>query len=123
MNNSKNILHILEKEAKPEGLSREAMEELRELFGTELTFVEAVNMIAAAIRNKDTAEAVNEAAENNKKPEPLIFYDVKGVAELLGCSIPTAREIMHRADFPSKKIANTMRVSRPALEQWSMMKG
>lgn len=123
MSNTNNILHILEKEVKPEGLSREAMEELRELFGTELTFVEAVNMIAAAIRNKDTAEAVSEAAENSKKPDSLIFYDVKEVAEKLKCSIPTAREIMNRKDFPSKKIANTMRVSRPALEQWSMMKG
>lgn len=123
MSNTNNILHILEKEAKPEGLSREAMEELRELFGTELTFVEAVNMIAAAIRNKDTAEAVSEAAESNKRPDTFVFYGVKEVADKLHCSIPTARDIMNRKDFPSKKIANTMRVSRPAFEQWSMMKG
>ena len=118
---SRNVLRVLEKEVK--GLSQATLEELRELFGTELTFVDAINMLGAAVQNKDTAEAISEAAENQKKPDPLVFYDVKGVAELLSCSIPTAREIMHRADFPSKKIANTMRVSRPALEQWSMMKG
>lgn len=118
----RDILHILEKEAKPEGLPQRLLDELRELFGSELTLVDAINMLAAAVKEKDTAEAISEAAEGRKK-EPLIFYDVKEVAEILKCSIPTAREIMNRKDFPSRKIANTMRVSRPALEQWSMMKG
>lgn len=117
---SRNVLRVLEKEIK--GVSQATLEELRELFGTELTLVDAINMLGAAVQNKDTAEAISEAAENNKKPEPLVFYDVKEVAKVLSCSIPTAREIMHRADFPSLKIANTMRVSKTALEQWAMQK-
>ena len=50
----------------------------------------------------------------------LIFYDTKDVARMLGCSIPTAREIMHRADFPLIHIGKTLRVSKSALEQWAM---
>lgn len=116
---NRNVLRVLEKETK--GISQATMEELRELFGPDLTFVDAINMLGAVIHNADTAQAIRDAAENNK-PDTFIFYDVKEVAEKLKCSIPTAREIMNRKDFPSKKIANSLRVSRPAFEQWSMQK-
>ncbi len=118
---NRNVLRVLEKETK--GISQATMEELRELFGTDLTFMDAINMLGAALRDADTAQAITEAAESNKHPDTFVFYGVKEVAEKLQCSIPTAREIMNRKDFPSKKIANTLRVSRPAFEQWSMQKG
>jgi len=116
------VLEVLEREAKePQGITAEVMEELRRCIGTELSFVDGINMIAAALKNKDTAEAVTQAAEQQKE-DTFIFYDVKKVAEKLECSIPTAREIMNRKDFPSLKVANSMRVSRPAFEEWTMQK-
>ena len=52
----------------------------------------------------------------------LVFYGTKDVARVLGCSIPTAREIMRRADFPLIMVGKNMKVSKPALEQWTMEK-
>ena len=52
----------------------------------------------------------------------LIFYSVKDVARMLSVSIPTAREIMYRADFPCIKINKLLRVSKSAFEQWAMEK-
>lgn len=52
--------------------------------------------------------------------EKIIFYGTKEVAEMLGCSLPTAREIMRRADFPLIMSGKNMRVSKPGLEKWSL---
>lgn len=51
-----------------------------------------------------------------------IIYDTKDIARILGCSIPTAREIMHRADFPLLAVGKNLKVSKPAFEQWTMAK-
>lgn len=53
---------------------------------------------------------------NNEKP---VFYGTKEVAECLGCSIPTARQIMHRADFPLIQVGKNLRVSKTAFLEWS----
>ena len=50
----------------------------------------------------------------------LEFIGTKEVAACLGCSIPTAREIMHRQDFPLIQGGRVLKVSRPAFERWSM---
>ncbi|MBR1531725.1 MAG: helix-turn-helix domain-containing protein [Eubacterium sp.] len=52
--------------------------------------------------------------ENN-----LTFYNTKEVAADLGCSIPTARQLFHRADFPALKIGKNFRVEKNALERWA----
>lgn len=52
--------------------------------------------------------------ENN-----LTFYNTKEVAAALGCSIPTARQLFHRADFPALKIGKNFRVEKNALERWA----
>ena len=52
----------------------------------------------------------------------LVFYDTKDVARMMRCSIPTAREIMYRADFPLLRFGKTIRVSKSALEAWAMEK-
>lgn len=49
----------------------------------------------------------------------LIFYNTKEVAAALNCSIPTARQLFHRADFPALKIGKNFRVEKSALEKWA----
>lgn len=56
--------------------------------------------------------------ENNT----VMFYGTKDIAKLLDCSIPTAREIMHRADFPLINAGRKMKVSKSAFEQWAMIR-
>lgn len=53
------------------------------------------------------------------KPDDLIFYNVKDVARMLRCSLPTAREIMHRPDFPLVGTSRQWRVCKSAFEQWA----
>lgn len=47
------------------------------------------------------------------------FYGTKDVAACLGCSIPTARQLFYRKDFPALKIGKNLRVSKTAFEQWA----
>lgn len=42
----------------------------------------------------------------------------KEVAAALGCSLPTARHIMMRADFPLLKIGKNFKVSETAFNEW-----
>lgn len=52
--------------------------------------------------------------------EQLIkFLNAKEVATILGCSIPTARKIMKRADFPLIRCGKNMRVSKSAFLKWA----
>ena len=48
-----------------------------------------------------------------------IFYGTKEVAMCLGCSIPTARNIMYRSDFPLIKAGKNLKVSKEAFEKWA----
>lgn len=52
--------------------------------------------------------------------EKTIFYGTKEIAKCLGCSMPTAREIMHRSDFPLIKVGKNLKVSKAAFEEWAM---
>jgi excisionase family DNA binding protein len=47
------------------------------------------------------------------------FLTTKEVAAALGCSIPTARQLFHRPDFPALKVGKNFRVSAEALEKWA----
>ena len=49
----------------------------------------------------------------------MIFLDTKAVAQYLGCSLPTARQIMYRSDFPLIKVGKNLRVERSALKKWA----
>lgn len=42
----------------------------------------------------------------------------KEVATALCCSLATARQVMHRRDFPLIKAGRNLRVSLPAFENW-----
>ena len=51
--------------------------------------------------------------------EQIVFLDTKDVAEALGCSLPTARSIMNRADFPLIRVGKNYKVSKDALLEWT----
>ena len=56
----------------------------------------------------------------DEKQEELKFYTTKDVARILGCSLPTARDVMMRYVFPLIRVGKNMKVSSKALEEWSM---
>ena len=49
----------------------------------------------------------------------ITFYNTMDVAKMLGCSPPVARAIMYRADFPLLKVGKSLKVSKPAFEEWA----
>ncbi len=51
-----------------------------------------------------------------------IFYTTADVARCLGCSLPTARNLFHRSDFPSIKVGKNYKVSKDAFEKWASEK-
>ncbi len=65
----------------------------------------------------DTTIETNIVTEN----EP-VFYGTKEVANMFRCSIPTAREIMRREDFPLLILGNKWLVLKSALIKWASEK-
>lgn len=60
-----------------------------------------------------------EGAEKYNSDVNIIFLDTKEVAKFLGCSVPTARQIMYRQDFPLIKVGKNLRVEKTALKKWA----
>ena len=48
----------------------------------------------------------------------IIIYNTEEVAKILGCSLPTARIIMNRRDFPLLRIGKNLKVYKTAFENW-----
>ena len=57
--------------------------------------------------------------DQNLTENQPIFYGTKEIAQSLGCSIPLAREIMHRPDFPLVKVGKNLKVYKSAFEKWA----
>lgn len=51
--------------------------------------------------------------------EDIKFIGTKEVAQTLGCSLPTARNIMLRADFPLIRVGKNLKVELNAFLNWS----
>lgn len=51
--------------------------------------------------------------------EEIKFLGTKEVAQVLGCSLPTARNIMMRADFPLIRVGKNLKVSASAFMEWA----
>ncbi len=118
----RNIIQILEDEdIRENGISSGTIEELKAVIGSDLSFVDGIKMLVSAIKNNGVCDTPEGKKEPENKPE-TVFYDVKAVAKMLMCSIPTAREIMQRKDFPSVRAGKILRVSKDALEAWAMEK-
>ncbi len=67
-------------------------------------------------------ENINTRQINGAQGKPaakLEFYTTKDVAEMLGCSIPTARQLFYRKDFPTLKVGKNLKVCKSAFEKWA----
>ena len=51
--------------------------------------------------------------------EEVKFIGTKEVANSLGCSLPTARSIMMRADFPLIRVGKNLKVEIKAFREWA----
>ena len=51
-----------------------------------------------------------------------VFYTTAAVARCFGCSLPTARNLFHRSDFPSIRVGKNFKVSKDAFEKWASEK-
>ena len=47
------------------------------------------------------------------------LIDTKEVAKVLGCSLPTARRIMQREDFPLIRVGKNMKVNAEVFDEWT----
>ena len=61
----------------------------------------------------------NKDFQNAESQSNLRFLITKDVAEALGCSLPTARKVMYRADFPLIRVGKNFKVSEQAFIDWS----
>ena len=61
---------------------------------------------------------VSTVNETRTSEAELVFYTTKQIAKALGCSIPTARQLFYRADFPALKIGKNYKVEKNAFEKW-----
>jgi excisionase family DNA binding protein len=61
----------------------------------------------------------NKELQNTESQNNLRFLSTKEVAEALGCSLPTARKVMYRADFPLIRVGKNFKVSEQAFIEWS----
>ena len=55
--------------------------------------------------------------DNNKSD--LQFLNTKDIATLMGVSLPVARQIMYRKDFPLIKAGKNLKVMRKKFEEWA----
>lgn len=62
----------------------------------------------------------NIEAEKGVNYDPALeFIGTKEIARYMGCSLPVARQIMHRKDFPLIKCGKNLRVMRKKFEEWA----
>ncbi len=51
--------------------------------------------------------------------DDLSFIGSKEIAQYMGVSLPVARQIMHRKDFPLIKCGKNLRVMKKHFETWA----
>ena len=54
--------------------------------------------------------------DNNLEIE---FIGTKEIAKMMGCSLPVARAILHRPDFPLVKCGKNLKVMKSAFAEWA----
>ncbi len=57
-----------------------------------------------------------------KMNEVIKFLNTREVANALGCSLPTARNIMMRADFPLIRVGKNLKVEAQAFHEWAQQR-
>ena len=65
---------------------------------------------------------MNELALTSQDKNLMQFIGTKEVAALMGCSIPVARQIMRRKDFPLIKCGKNLKVMKSKLIEWASVR-
>lgn len=64
-------------------------------------------------------EKEEKIVKNISEDEDLVFLTPMDVAEAMGCSIPTARQLFYREDFPAIKVGKNLKVLKSAFITWA----
>lgn len=64
-------------------------------------------------------ENINTEIAENEKDDEIVFLTPMDVAKAMGCSVPTARQLFYRADFPALKVGKNLKVLKSAFLKWS----
>ncbi len=56
--------------------------------------------------------------DNKNKNEELVFLTPMDVAKIIGCSVPTARKLFYREDFPAIKVGKNFKVLKSEFIKW-----
>ena len=59
-------------------------------------------------------EIKNTEIENDE----LVFLTPMDIAKAMGCSVPAARQLFHRPDFPSIQVGKNFKVLKSAFIKW-----
>ena len=65
---------------------------------------------------------MSESALSREDTDLMQFIGTKEVAALMGCSIPVARQIMRRKDFPLIKCGKNLKVMKSKLIEWASVR-
>ena len=65
---------------------------------------------------------MSESALSREDKDLMQFIGTKEVAALMGCSIPVARQIMRRKDFPLIKCGKNLKVMKSKLIEWASVR-
>ena len=55
----------------------------------------------------------------NENISDIEFIGTKEIAQYMGCSLPVARQIMHRRDFPLVKVGRSLKTMRSSFIEWA----
>ena len=56
--------------------------------------------------------------EITEENDELVFLTPMDIAKAMGCSVPTARSLFYREDFPGLKIGKNYKVLKSAFLKW-----
>ncbi len=65
---------------------------------------------------------MSELALTREDKNLMQFIGTKEVAALMGCSVPVARQIMRRKDFPLIKCGKNLKVMKSKLIEWASVR-
>lgn len=55
---------------------------------------------------------------NENKNDEFVFLTPMDVAKIISCSIPTARKLFYRDDFPAIKVGKNLKVLKSEFIKW-----
>ena len=77
------------------------------------------NAVCAMTMSDKGVANMSELALTPKEINLMKFIGTKEVAALMGCSIPVARQIMRRKDFPLVKCGKNLKVMASKFMEWA----